>query len=45
MLRQTRMLVKTFRSYERRVADSNACDEHSLRERLTRRRQRRPSAT
>ena len=34
MLRQTRMLATTFRSYERRVADSNACDEHSLRERL-----------
>ncbi len=32
MLRQTRVLARTFRSYERRVADSNACDEHSLRE-------------
>ena len=34
MLRQTRLLASTFRSYERRVADSGACDEHSLRESL-----------
>lgn len=34
MLRQTRMLAATFRSYERRVAELSACDEHSLRARL-----------
>src|SRR6185436_7864966 len=34
MLQQTHMLATTFRSYERRVAESDACDEHSLRQRL-----------
>ena len=31
MLQQTRMLAATFRSYERRIAACDACDEHSLR--------------
>ena len=34
MLQQTRMLAATFRSYERRVTGSGACDEHTLRVRL-----------
>src|SRR5262249_48115975 len=34
MLTQTRFLVAAFREYERRVAESGACDEHVLRERL-----------
>ena len=34
MLAQTRFLAATFRGYERRVRDSGACDEHTLRERL-----------
>ena len=34
MLQQTRILARTFRAYERRVAESNACDEHSLRDYL-----------
>jgi RecB family exonuclease len=34
MLRQTRLLAATFRAYERRVAESGACDEHTLREHL-----------
>ncbi|HYM26284.1 MAG TPA: PD-(D/E)XK nuclease family protein, partial [Vicinamibacterales bacterium] len=32
--RQTMFLAETFREYQRRVASSGACDEHSLRERL-----------
>jgi RecB family exonuclease len=31
---QTHYLAETFREYERRVAASGACDEHTLRERL-----------
>jgi RecB family exonuclease len=34
MLEQTHLLAATFRDYERRVADSGACDEHVLREHL-----------
>lgn len=34
MLAQTRTLVAAFHGYERRVADSGACDEHTLRARL-----------
>jgi RecB family exonuclease len=34
MLQQTRLLGAAFRAYERRMADSGACDEHVLRERL-----------
>ncbi|MEO8255857.1 MAG: PD-(D/E)XK nuclease family protein [Acidobacteriota bacterium] len=34
MLQQTRLLAGTFRAYERRVAESGSCDEHSLRDRL-----------
>jgi len=32
MLRQTRFLTATFRSYERRVAEADAIDEHGLRD-------------
>ncbi len=32
MREQTRFLADTFRDYERRVRDSGACDEHTLRE-------------
>ena len=32
MREQTRFLADTFRDYERRVGDSGACDEHTLRE-------------
>jgi RecB family exonuclease len=32
--RQTQFLAEAFREYERRAADSGACDEHLLRERL-----------
>ena len=31
---QTRFLADAFRDYERRVRESGACDEHTLRERL-----------
>ncbi len=34
LLRQTRFLAETFRGYERRVAESRACDEHTLRDRI-----------
>jgi ATP-dependent helicase/nuclease subunit B len=34
MRTQTRFLARAFREYERRVGDSGACDEHTLRERL-----------
>ena len=34
LLRQTRFLAEAFRGYERRVAESGACDEHTLRARL-----------
>jgi ATP-dependent helicase/nuclease subunit B len=34
MRRQTRFLADTFRDYERRVRESDGCDEHTLRERL-----------
>ena len=34
MRTQTRFLAEAFRDYERRVRDSGACDEHTLRERL-----------
>ena len=34
MLRQTRLLAAAFRSYERRVEASGACDEHTLRQHL-----------
>jgi RecB family exonuclease len=34
MLEQTHLLAAMFRDYERRVADSGACDEHVLREHL-----------
>jgi ATP-dependent helicase/nuclease subunit B len=34
MRRQTRFLAAAFRDYERRVRDSDGCDEHGLRERL-----------
>ena len=34
MRHQTRFLADTFREYGRRVRASNACDEHTLRERL-----------
>jgi RecB family exonuclease len=34
MLEQTHLLAATFRDYERRVADSGACDEHVLRDHL-----------
>lgn len=34
MLQQTRFLARTFREYERRVRESGACDEHTLRDRL-----------
>ena len=34
MLRQTRFLAQMFREYEKRVAGSGACDEHTLRDRL-----------
>jgi hypothetical protein len=34
LIQQTRFLARTFREYERRVASSGACDEHTLRERL-----------
>lgn len=34
LLRQTRFLAEAFREYERLVADSGACDEHSLRAEL-----------
>ena len=34
MLAQTRFLASTFQGYERRVQDSGACDEHTLREQL-----------
>jgi RecB family exonuclease len=32
MLRQTRFLVSAFRSYERRMQDAGACDEHAFRD-------------
>ncbi len=32
MLRQTRFLVAAFRSYERRMRDADACDEHAFRD-------------
>jgi hypothetical protein len=35
LLRQTRFLARTFRTYEAHVAGSGAVDEHLLRERLT----------
>jgi RecB family exonuclease len=34
ILQQTRFLASTFRGYERRVFEANACDEHVLRDRL-----------
>ena len=34
MRRQTRFLADAFRDYERRVRESDGCDEHTLRERL-----------
>jgi ATP-dependent helicase/nuclease subunit B len=34
MRAQTKFLADTFREYERRVSESGACDEHTLRERL-----------
>jgi ATP-dependent helicase/nuclease subunit B len=34
MLRQTRLLAAAFRSYERRIEASGACDEHTLRQHL-----------
>jgi RecB family exonuclease len=34
MLRQTRFLAATFRQYQRRLAESDAVDEHALRDRL-----------
>src|SRR5262249_14163358 len=32
MLHQTRLLAGTFRAYERRIDESDACDEHSFRD-------------
>jgi RecB family exonuclease len=34
LLQQTRFLARTFRSYERRLAQAGTCDEHTLREQL-----------
>lgn len=34
LLRQTDFLVRTFHGYQQRLADSGACDEHTLRSRL-----------
>ena len=34
MLQQTRFLAATFRDYERRAAETGACDEHALRQML-----------